>query len=133
MAETTPAKALIGARTAIGGGALVAPRLSGRLFGFDVEASGELPYLSRLFAVRDLALGAGLLASHGEARRTWLRIGVACDVSDALAGVVAGARGELGPLTTVLVTAAAVTAAGLGIAALGATPPASDAEPAAVA
>jgi hypothetical protein len=121
MAEPAPLKALVAERLAIGTGAWLAPRLSGRLFGFDPDSGGELPYLSRLFAVRDLALAAGVLSSEGEARRTWLRIGVGCDVADTVAAVIGGARGELSPFTTVLVTAAAVTATGLGMAALGNT------------
>jgi hypothetical protein len=119
VADSTPLNALVAERFAIGAGAWLAPRLSGRLFGFDPDSGGELPYLSRLFAVRDLALGTGALMSEGDARRTWLRIGVACDVADTAAGLIGLVRGELSPLTTVLVTAAAVTATGLGIVALG--------------
>jgi hypothetical protein len=120
VADSTPLNALVAERFAIGAGAWLAPRLSGRLFGFDPDSGGELPYLSRLFAVRDLALGTGALMSEGDARRTWLRIGIACDAADVGAGLIGGSRGQLSPFTTVLVTAAAVAAAGFGVAALGA-------------
>lgn len=44
---------LIGARTAIGGGSWLAPRLTGRLFGLDPDANPQAPYLARLFGARD--------------------------------------------------------------------------------
>ena len=39
---------------AIGTGSWVAPRLSGRLFGLDAVANPQLPYIGRLFGVRDV-------------------------------------------------------------------------------
>ena len=60
---------------AIGTGSWVAPRLSGRLFGLDAVANPQLPYIGRLFGVRDVALGAGVSLSSGESRKlfdeTW--------------------------------------------------------------
>jgi hypothetical protein len=109
---------LTGTRTLIGVGTWLAPRLSGRLFGLDVAGNPQLPYVARLFAIRDLALAAGLQASDGDALRVWIQIGIACDAADAVAGLLAGRRGELAPLSTALVTATALTAVGLGVAAL---------------
>jgi hypothetical protein len=71
-----------------------------------------------LFGVRDVALAVGLSTSSGTERSRWLRIGVACDLADAAAGVLASRRGELPKMATVLVTATAVGAAALGVAAL---------------
>jgi len=48
----------------------------------------------------------------------WLRIGIACDLADAAAGLLAGRRGELPSRATILVTGTALGAAALGIAAL---------------
>jgi hypothetical protein len=109
---------LVSARSAIGVGAWVAPRLSGRLFGLDPANNPQAPYLARLFGVRDAALGYGLSTSRGAQRSLWLRIGIACDLADAAAGVFAGRRGELSRLATVLVTGTALGAAALGVAAL---------------
>ena len=92
---------LVAVRTAIGVGAWIAPRLSARLFG-----------------VRDVALGFGLSSSRGAERQQWLRIGVACDLADAAAGVLAGRAGELPKRATLLVTATALAAAATGIAAM---------------
>jgi hypothetical protein len=43
---------------------------------------------------------------------------VACDLADAVAGLLAGRRGELPKHATFLVTTTALVAAGLGMAAL---------------
>jgi hypothetical protein len=124
MANEQIVQGLIGVRTAIGAGAWLAPRLSGRLFGLDPSANPQAPYLGRLFGVRDVALAAGLTGSH-EQRARWLRIGIACDLADTVAGLLAGRRGELPKRATVLVTATALGAAAMGIAALqGQQPPA---------
>ena len=107
---------LVGLRSAIGVGAWLAPRLSGRLFGLDPDANPQAPYLGRLFGARDAALAFGLSTSSGGQRLQWLRIGIACDLADAAAGMLAGRRGELPTRTTLLVTATALVAAGLGAA-----------------
>src|SRR6202162_2690326 len=109
---------LVGLRSAIGVGAWLAPRLSGRLFGLDPDANPQAPYLGRLFGARDAALAFGLSTSSGGQRLQCLRIGIACDLADAAAGMLAGRRGELPTRTTLLVTATALVAAGLGVAAL---------------
>jgi hypothetical protein len=109
---------LIGLRGAIGAGSWLTPRLAGRLFGLDPDGNPQAAYLGRLFGVRDAALAYGLASSTGAQRALWLRIGIACDAADAVAGILAGRRGELPKFTTVLVTATAVGAAALGIAAL---------------
>jgi hypothetical protein len=106
---------LVGLRSAVGASAWLAPRLSGRLFGLDPAGNPQAPYLARLFGVRDVALAFGLGTSSGVQRSMWLRIGIACDLADAAAGVLAGRRGELPKRATVLVTATALGAAALGI------------------
>jgi hypothetical protein len=118
VANDQAVQALTGIRGAIGAGAWLAPRLSGRLFGLDPDANPQAPYLGRLFGARDVALAFGLSTSNAGQRSQWLRIGIACDLADAVAGLLAGRRGELPRLATVLVTATALGAAGLGIAAL---------------
>jgi len=118
VANEQAISSLVGVRSAIGVGAWVAPRISGRLFGLDIPGNPQAPYLARLFGVRDAALAYGLQSTRGPARAQWLKIGIACDVADALAGVFAGRRGELPAFATVLVTGTALGAAALGVAAL---------------
>lgn len=102
-------------RIAVGSGAWLTPNLSGRLFGLDPEGNPQLPYVGRLFGARDVALGAGALRSPRKNKDAWLTAGLACDVADVAAGVLAGARGQL-PLSAaalVSATAAGFAAAGL--------------------
>ena len=65
--------ALTGIRASVGAGASIAPRVTGRLFGLDAAANPQLPYVARLFGVRDVALAAGLQLSRGESLRLWLQ------------------------------------------------------------
>ncbi len=110
--------ALAGLRLAIGAGAWATPGLAGSLFGLDVEANPQSPYLARLFGVRDVALAWGTFTSEGEARRQWLFAGIACDLADAAAGVIGTRSGYLPKLAGALVTGTALSAAALGTAAL---------------
>lgn len=109
---------LAGGRAAIGAGAYIAPNLTGRLFGLSPKSNPQLPYVTRLFAVRDLVIAVGLVASAPEQRGRWLLAGIACDLGDAVAGVLAGRAGELPKPAAALVTATAVGGVGAGIAAL---------------
>jgi hypothetical protein len=111
-------QSLIGLRTALGTAVWVAPRIAGRLFGLDPKGNPQLPYVGRLFGVRDVALAYGLATSTGPERSLWLRVGLACDLADAAAGVLGGRSGDLPKLATVLVTGTALSAAGLGVAAM---------------
>jgi hypothetical protein len=113
-----PIKLLIGVRSAIGVGAWMAPRFSGRLFGLDPEANPQAAYLGRLFGVRDAVLAVGAATNSGKQQAQWLQLGVVCDLADAVAGVLAGRRGELPAKSTGMVTATALVAAALGMAAL---------------
>ena len=113
-----PLQALVSTRTAIGVSSWVAPGLAGRAFGLDVAGNPQAPYLARLFGVRDIALGVGAQQTTGDARRLWLKLGIACDVADAAAGVISSRDGSLPKVSAALVTATAIVAAGLGIAAL---------------
>ena len=126
--DDRPIKALIGVRGAIGAGAWLAPRFSGRLFGLDPEANPQASYLGRLFGVRDAALAFGLGAARAAARQRvlWLQLGVACDFADA-----AGRRPGRLPARALAGERAAwcrdgtLVAAGLGVTALrGEQPPA---------
>lgn len=111
-------QALVAGRTVLGVSAYLAPELTGKLFGLDPVANPQAPYLGRLFGARDVALAFGVVTNTGSQRSQWLRIGVACDLADVAAGIIAGRSGQLPKLATVLVTATALGAAGAGIAAL---------------
>ena len=118
MNERNALSALVGLRLAVGLASWLTPRPAGKLFGLDVPANPQAPYLARLFGARDVALALGAFSSEGDARRQWLQAGLACDAADALAGL-AGARGGYLPKpTSVLVTGTALSAVVLGAVAL---------------
>lgn len=118
MNEKGALSALVGLRLAVGVASWLAPRPAGRLFGLDVPANPQAPYLARLFGARDVALAWGALSSAGDARRKWLLAGLACDAADALAGLAGARGGYLPKLTSLLVTGTAVSAVALGAVAL---------------
>src|SRR5438093_11377509 len=89
-------------RIAVGAGTWLAPNLTGRLFGLDPEGNPQLPYVGRLFGVRDVVLGAGVLRHGRKQKLDWVTAGLACDVADAAAGALAGPRGPRPPAAAVL-------------------------------
>ena len=117
--EKSALSALVGLRVAVGVASWLTPRPAGKLFGLDVAANPQAPYLARLFGARDVALAWGTLSSEGGARRQWLLAGLACDAADALAGVAGARGGYLPKLTGALVTGTALSAVALGAVAIG--------------
>jgi hypothetical protein len=119
MPRTMPMSTqLAGLRLAIGGGAWAAPNVTGKLFGLDPEGNPQASYLARLFGVRDIVLGAGVLSTEGSDRQRWLQFGIACDLADAAAGLLAGRANVLPRWSAVLVTGTALVAAAQGVMAL---------------
>ncbi|HEX8646200.1 MAG TPA: hypothetical protein VF715_04825 [Thermoleophilaceae bacterium] len=107
--------ALLSALRLVGGGAFVMPRVGVKQLGLhdDVESA----YLMRLFAARNIAMTLGLLASDGRARRLWWQVGIACDVLDAGAGLLALREGK--PRQSAVVdTSISLLAASFGVAGL---------------
>jgi hypothetical protein len=122
MPTSLPGRALLLVRLVLGTASWLAPRLVMRAIGFDPDRNPQAAYWARLFAVRDVVLGIGLLASRGDARRLWWRCGMVCDLGDAAAGYVSIRRGELWHgrrLRTGLLVGAGFVGAGLGAGALG--------------
>jgi hypothetical protein len=108
-------KALPAVRLAIGAGAWALPDVTGKVFGFAMQDNHEAVYMGRLFGVRDLVLGVGILATQGEAQALWWRLGILCDVADTAAGIMGYKAG--GPKRGMLMaTATAASAVYLGIA-----------------
>jgi len=105
-------------RVLVGLAACVAPGQAFRGAGLDTRRNPQLPYMTRLFGIRDLVLGLGALTTGGDERRRWLQATVAADLGDAVAAVVDARAGNLPPHGAVMLTVSALSAAGLGIAAL---------------
>ena len=94
LPRTVPGKALLAVRLVFGAAWLV-PVTALRVLGMNPDQNREAAYVGRLFAARDAALGIGLMASSGDSRKLWWRIGIGCDIADAMAGLVSARRGEL--------------------------------------
>jgi hypothetical protein len=109
---------MAGLRLGVGVGAWLFPRLAGRLFGLDPDGNPQLPYMARLFGVRDIVLGVGTATREGEAQNAWLRAGLACDAADFAAALIARRNDEIGPATAVLVSAPALAGVAMGLTAL---------------
>ena len=109
---------LAGLRGAVGVGAWAMPNVSGKLFGLDPESNPQSSYLGRLFGARDIALAIGATTTTGETRRSWLQLGLLCDVMDIGASYLGGRSGALPKSAAIMTGAAAVAAVGMGALAL---------------
>lgn len=106
-------------RIGVGTGGWIAPSLAARLFAPGSVNPAQAPFLVRIYGVRDVVLGAGMLASDGEARRNWLIGGVVCDAADAVAALLGSRAGHLPAPVAALVAAPALGGVALGLIALG--------------
>jgi hypothetical protein len=102
-------------RVVIGIVSLLSPTLAGKLFRLDVASNPQLPFLSRMFGSREIALGALTLASSGTTRRNLLLAGIAVDGADAVAGQLSGREGSVSRSTGTLLTLVALGAVGVGV------------------
>ena len=117
MPQTNPTTVLPAIRLAVGAGAYAFPKLTGKLFGFDTD-NQETVFMARLFGIRDVALAAGVLATSGDSRKLWWRLGIVADAADAGAGYLGLKAG--GPKRAMIMsTVVALTAVGLGVAGAG--------------
>lgn len=116
--ELTPSTArtiLTYLRLALGGIAWLAPRQTARLFGIDPDENPAAPFLGRLFAIRDVAMGAALLEGDEAETDRWIDYGIAVDAADAVAAVAGGIRGYLPKRAAVMVVLAATSGVALGV------------------
>lgn len=108
-------------RFVLGSSSWLTPKFFMVALGMDPHSNPQAAYMARLFGIRDLALGIGLVSTRGAARRLWWRIGILCDLGDMVGGAISARQGQLprtprvlGPLFTV----AGAAGASLGTAAL---------------
>lgn len=107
-------------RIAIGALSLARPSAAAGLIGAAPAGNPQLPFMTRLFGVREVALGAVTLLSSGTARRDLVAAGVLVDLGDAVASVVSYRTGEVSPLGAAPLLAVALGAAAAGAVELGA-------------
>ena len=115
QAATAPAS-VAAVRTGIGTVMLLAPALLPQLLGVDPAARARTSWLVQMLGVREVALGAGVLAAgRSGGARPWAVAGSACDVVDA---VVVGAAARRGAVHRSSGSAVALSALGAGLAGL---------------
>jgi hypothetical protein len=108
--------AMAAGRLVLGAMGRLAPNRAGQSFGIGAEMSPELAYMTRVFGIRAIALGAGYLLSEGEPRRLWQRLAFMCDISDTIAGARSLYRGDVPRGSALALTAMTGTYAAIGAA-----------------
>jgi hypothetical protein len=110
LSSGTAARIYCAGRVAVGAAVLARPEVLARGLRVDTATARRTAWLARMFAVRDLALGAGALhaLTRGGRARPWLLLSALADAVDAvaLAGAVRQRRVAAPP---------AVLAAGMAV------------------
>lgn len=106
---------LIAIRLGAGAVALAKPDTMAALAVGDSAGSTATGYFARLFGIRDVAYGIGLVSAAGNDRKRWLLLGIATDVSDLLVsvGLLAAQRRKRRDSIPVLAGPAIATALGV--------------------
>jgi len=106
---------LAGIRAALGVSALLAPRLTGKVFGIDVDANPAAPYLARLFGARELYMASPfLMPAPGLDEQELAARAVPVDAADTVAALAAGLKGYLPWRAAIPAAATAAAATYLG-------------------
>ncbi len=105
-------------RVAVGSVALANPDLAAKLFQLDPATNPQLPYLTRLFGSREIALGLVTLLARDTSRRGVVAVGILVDAADAATGYLAMQEGTVSKKTALTLIAPAVGAVGSGLSAL---------------
>jgi hypothetical protein len=104
-------------RTAVGVSMLARPALIPTVLGVPVEAAEQMSWAMRMLGAREIALGAGALASRKESR-LWLVGGILSDAVDAFAVGSALKQGRVKKLPGGGLTGIALAATCVGLKAL---------------
>jgi hypothetical protein len=94
-AQNAARYALSTIRLTVGATALLAPRTFSRRLGVDTRKHPGFIYLSRLFGVRTVFIGADLLLRDQPLQMLALRTGIVIHGSDTMAALLAAAFGQL--------------------------------------
>ncbi|MDI6908285.1 DUF4267 domain-containing protein [Nocardioides sp.] len=105
-------------RVAVGTVALANPDLAAKLFQLDPATNPQLPYLTRLFGSREIALGLITLLARDKSRRNLVLAGILVDGADAATGYLAMQEGTVSKRTALTLIVPAVGAIGSGISGL---------------
>ena len=105
-------------RIAVGTVSLLSPKLAAKLFLLNPTTNPQVPFVTRLFGSREIALGGLTLASSGAARRQLVQVGIAIDSADAVTGLIGTFNGSVSKPAGLLMTLVAGGAVANGAMAL---------------
>ena len=102
-------------RIAVGAAAVATPELVAKNLGLDPIAHPQVSYLTRLFGLREAALGLATLIAGGRSRKGTIALGVLVDAGDAATSYLAMQDGAISRKAglTLLVPAAGAVGSGL--------------------
>jgi hypothetical protein len=110
-----PITGLAVGRIAVGTISLLSPGLAARLFLLNAKTNPQLPYVTRMFGSREIALGGLTLAASGAARRQLVQVGLAIDGADAVTGLIGTVNGSVPKPAGLLMTLVAGGAVATGV------------------
>jgi len=113
-----PVTGLAVGRIAVGTISLVSPSRAAKLFLLDARANPSLPYVTRMFGSREIAMGGLTLAATGDARERMVRVGIAIDAADAFTGIAAAASGAVSKRAGIVLALMAAGAVATGVVSL---------------
>jgi hypothetical protein len=102
-------------RIAVGAAAVANPATVAKGLGVDPVSNPQAAYLTRLFGIREIALGLATLAVPGRARKGVIGIGVLVDAADGATSYLAMRDGEIDKRAAMALLAPAVGAVGSGL------------------
>ncbi|MEP9365023.1 DUF4267 domain-containing protein [Nocardioides sp. CN2-186] len=105
-------------RIAVGAVAVADPERGARIFQLDPVSNPQLPYVTRLFGIREIALGLATLISSGKTRKGMVGIGILVDAADGATGYLAMQDGSISRKTAMTLMGPAAGAVGSGLLAL---------------
>jgi hypothetical protein len=105
-------------RIAVGAVAVANPAMAAKSLQLDTVANPQVPYVLRLFGVREIALGLITLFARGRGSRAVVGVGVAVDAGDAATAWFALQDGSVSKRTAYSLLVPAAGAVGSGLLAL---------------
>jgi hypothetical protein len=105
-------------RIAVGAAAVATPEVVAKNLGLDPATNPQVSYVTRLFGLREVALGLATLTTAGRSRKGVIGIGVLVDAGDAATSYLAMQQGQISRKAGLTLMAPAVGAVGSGLLAL---------------
>lgn len=102
-------------RIAVGVTAVANPHLAAKTLQLDPVSNPQVTYVTRLFGIREIAIGVITLAARGKAQRGVIGVGVLVDAGDAATAYLAMQDGTVSRKTALTLLGPAVGAAASGV------------------